>query len=202
MAEVELEELSSAKEKENVTKEKDNDDNVNASTKKDADDPQESDKKAVAPLDVSRKSDNEGSAADEGTADPTLASPDDPDDQEDTNFISKSLFLFAPEHPLRALCIKIVTNRWWNRFILLVIIVNSAFLAANDPLKGKKEGFNAVNYYGDFVFLAIFLIEAIIKIIALGLILHAYSYLRSTVRVIFASRCCRKIFSEPDVVYF
>jgi hypothetical protein len=60
-----------------------------------------------------------------------------------------------------------------------VIIVNAAFLAANDPLKGDKEGFNAVTYYADFVFLAIFIIELIVKVIAFGFALHKNSYLRS-----------------------
>lgn len=115
----------------------------------------------------------------EPTADPTSLSPDDNEESE-VEFIDRSLFLFAPEHPLRAFCIKVTTNKWFNWFILFVIIVNAAFLAANDPLKGKKEGFNVVNFYADYVFLVIFVAEAALKIIALGFVLHQYSYLRST----------------------
>lgn len=109
----------------------------------------------------------------------TSISPDDNDESE-VEFIDRSLFLFAPEHPIRAFCIKVSTNKWFNWFILLVIIVNAAFLAANDPLKGKKEGFNVVNFYADYIFLVIFVVEAVLKIIALGFVLHKYSYLRST----------------------
>ena len=124
-----------------------------------------------------------GKSKDEPTGgDPTSLSPEEEDDDA-IEFVDKSFFLFEPTHPIRAFCISVITNRYFSWFILLVIILNAAFLAANDPLKGRKAGFNVVNYYADFVFLAIFIVEALLKIIAMGFVLHQYSYLRG------ASRC-------------
>lgn len=98
--------------------------------------------------------------------------------EEMPRYIGKSLFLFEPDHPVRAVCIKVISNRIFKWFILLTIVVNSIFLAIQDPTKSDRSGFNRVIHIADYFFLAIFASEAALKIIAMGFILHQKSYLR------------------------
>lgn len=116
-----------------------------------------------------------GSLGSAGSSDPVLGAVSIP--EEAPRFAGKSLFLFAPDHPIRAFCIKVVSNRYFGWFISLTIIVNSVFLAINDPLKSDREGFN-LNRIADYIFLVIFASEAAMKIVAMGFILHKRSYLR------------------------
>lgn len=110
--------------------------------------------------------------------------------QVEQRFRSKSFWLWSTSNPIRAFCIAVVSNRYFKLFILLSIIVNSIFLAINDPLKGTYEGFNAVCRYADYIFLAIFATEALMKIIAMGLIVHKGSYLRGAPSVFFIVLLC------------
>eukprot|EP00036_Acanthoecidae_sp_10tr_P014734 CAMPEP_0206289576 /NCGR_PEP_ID=MMETSP0106_2-20121207/2185_1 /ASSEMBLY_ACC=CAM_ASM_000206 /TAXON_ID=81532 /ORGANISM="Acanthoeca-like sp., Strain 10tr" /LENGTH=1614 /DNA_ID=CAMNT_0053720129 /DNA_START=528 /DNA_END=5372 /DNA_ORIENTATION=- len=62
-------------------------------------------------------------------------------------------------------------------FILLCIIASSACLAAEDPVNDDAE-INKNLEIADYVFTAIFTVEMLIKIVALGLVGHRGSYLR------------------------
>lgn len=101
-------------------------------------------------------------------------------ENDDYYFGPIALGCLTTEHPVRALAITVVSSFWFEVFMLLVVVVSSAFVAAVDPLKGSREGFNAVCYYSDIVFLVIFVGEAILKIIAMGFVRHKGSYLRGT----------------------
>lgn len=61
---------------------------------------------------------------------------------------------------------------WFDRFILAVILTNCTLLAFEDP-----EVVNEAFEYTENVFLIIFTIEAIIKIIAMGFCFQEFSYL-------------------------
>ncbi|XP_048586351.1 sodium channel protein 1 brain isoform X2 [Nematostella vectensis] len=80
---------------------------------------------------------------------------------------SKSLYLFGPENPIRQFSLKLITNQYFEMFVLLTILVNCVFLAMTNPPEQPE-----------YVFAAIYTIEMFCKIIAKGFALHRYAYLR------------------------
>lgn len=82
-------------------------------------------------------------------------------------------------NPIREFIIKIVTNPWFDRFIILCIILNSIVLALDDP-------YNPNWYYtnSDYLFLSVFSLEMFLKIIAMGFFMRPYSYLRDSWNIV------------------
>lgn len=70
---------------------------------------------------------------------------------------------------------RIVFNIWFDRFILLTILGNCISLAVEDPSLPEPD---PVIEVFDKIFLVIFSIEMILKIIAMGFVMEAHSYLR------------------------
>lgn len=61
-----------------------------------------------------------------------------------------------------------------------MIIVNSIFLALDNPQDNSKN----YQYYADYVFLMIYTLEMIFKIIAMGFLFRPHSYLRDPWNVV------------------
>uniref|UniRef100_W5KNP2 Voltage-dependent calcium channel type A subunit alpha-1 n=1 Tax=Astyanax mexicanus TaxID=7994 RepID=W5KNP2_ASTMX len=78
---------------------------------------------------------------------------------------------------IRRICHYVVTLRYFEMTILLVIVASSIALAAEDPVCTNSER-NRVLRYFDYVFTGVFTFEMIIKMIDQGLILHDGSYFR------------------------
>ena len=68
----------------------------------------------------------------------------------------------------RYYCFHCITNKWFEAFILLVIAMNVFTLALYDPLQEEDEGRNAVLAVFEYTFLAIYIIEALMRGIADG----------------------------------
>ncbi|XP_029686834.1 voltage-dependent R-type calcium channel subunit alpha-1E-like isoform X4 [Takifugu rubripes] len=88
-----------------------------------------------------------------------------------------SMFIFKASNPIRRICHYIVTMRYFEMTILLVIVASSIALAAEDPVCTNSDR-NKVLRYFDYVFTGVFTFEMIIKMIDQGLILHDGSYFR------------------------
>ncbi|XP_073727831.1 voltage-dependent R-type calcium channel subunit alpha-1E [Misgurnus anguillicaudatus] len=86
-----------------------------------------------------------------------------------------SMFIFKSKNPIRRICHYVVTLRYFEMTILLVIVASSIALAAEDPVCANSER-NKILRYFDYVFTGVFTFEMIIKMIDLGLILHEGSY--------------------------
>uniref|UniRef100_A0AAQ4Q8Z5 Voltage-dependent calcium channel alpha-1 subunit IQ domain-containing protein n=1 Tax=Gasterosteus aculeatus aculeatus TaxID=481459 RepID=A0AAQ4Q8Z5_GASAC len=78
---------------------------------------------------------------------------------------------------IRKVCHYVVTMRYFEMSILLVIVASSIALAAEDPVCTNSDR-NKVLRYFDYVFTGVFTFEMIIKMIDQGLILHDGSYFR------------------------
>mmetsp|Transcript_12403 Transcript_12403/g.1856 ORF Transcript_12403/g.1856 Transcript_12403/m.1856 type:complete len:100 (+) Transcript_12403:113-412(+) len=76
-------------------------------------------------------------------------------------------------NPFRQKVIGIVLNPWFDRFILLVILANCITMAMSDP----NETVEWIEI-AELVYLVIFTIEMILKVIAMGFVTKANSYLR------------------------
>ncbi|XP_062407950.1 voltage-dependent R-type calcium channel subunit alpha-1E-like [Sardina pilchardus] len=118
----------------------------------------------VSHSDRSEREEEDGENEGEAPKSPKAVAPD-------------SMFIFKASNPLRRICHYVVTLRYFEITILLVIVASSIALAAEDPVSTNSER-NKVLRYFDYVFTGVFTFEMIIKMIDQGLILHDGSYFR------------------------
>uniref|UniRef100_H2MTV6 Voltage-dependent N-type calcium channel subunit alpha n=1 Tax=Oryzias latipes TaxID=8090 RepID=H2MTV6_ORYLA len=78
---------------------------------------------------------------------------------------------------VRRLCHYIVTLRYFEMSILVVIAMSSIALAAEDPVWANAPRNNVLKYL-DYAFTGVFTFEMVIKMVDLGLLLHPGSYFR------------------------
>eukprot|EP01062_Namystynia_karyoxenos_P066884 TRINITY_DN607_c1_g1_i1.p1 TRINITY_DN607_c1_g1~~TRINITY_DN607_c1_g1_i1.p1 ORF type:complete len:4186 (+),score=1120.96 TRINITY_DN607_c1_g1_i1:108-12560(+) len=96
---------------------------------------------------------------------------------DDYNTIASSCGIHR-KHWVRILCIKIVDHVWFDRFVLVLIIVNASLLALGDPRLDSQSGFQAFLTVAEWIFIALFTVEAALKILARGFVMHSGAYLR------------------------
>ena len=70
---------------------------------------------------------------------------------------------------------QIVFNSWFDKFILLTIFANCICLAIEDPSLDEPD---PIIELLDWIFLIIFSVEMVLKIIAMGFFMEPHSYLR------------------------
>ena len=93
------------------------------------------------------------------------------------NYATVSLCCLSVTNPFRNKIIQLVAiNPWFDRLILFVIIVNCFFLALDQEVDIITNNTEHI----DFVFLIIYTIEMVLKIIAQGFFMRAHSYLRDS----------------------
>ena len=92
------------------------------------------------------------------------------------NECENSMFIFPQTNKFRIFCMKLIINKWFDRFILVVILLSTARLVADTFVRGFffVFAFEIV----DAVFNIIFLLEAVFKVTAMGFALDEGSYLR------------------------
>ncbi|XP_065216673.1 sodium channel protein 60E isoform X2 [Planococcus citri] len=79
-----------------------------------------------------------------------------------------SFFLFSPWNPIRRTMVYIATNQIFDYVVMATILLNCVFLAKTDSVDEAE-----------YIFLAIYTGEMIIKSIAKGFIINKYTYLRN-----------------------
>ncbi|XP_030853656.1 voltage-dependent calcium channel type A subunit alpha-1 isoform X7 [Strongylocentrotus purpuratus] len=105
------------------------------------------------------------------------------EDENDESFHPKpmvpysALFIFSTTNPVRRFCHYIVTLRYFDTMIMVVIALSSIALAAEDPIDPDNKR-NKVLEYFDYIFTGIFTIEMVLKIMDMGLLLHKGAYMR------------------------
>ena len=109
-----------------------------------------------------------------------------------------SLFLFDERSRARAACVRVVTHPWFDRLVLLVILLNSVVLALvdwsvvdEDPGSEQvgepvAEGSwrNALLYRTEGAFTALFSLEFALKVVAQGFVLGRGAYMRDAWNII------------------
>lgn len=88
-----------------------------------------------------------------------------------------SLGFLTLEHPLRKICRKIGTSRYFDWSILFFILLNCVFLAIDDDPAPGTPKWELLNK-AETIFTIIFTTEMVIKVIAHGFVLHHTCYLR------------------------
>jgi hypothetical protein len=94
-----------------------------------------------------------------------------------------SMFIFGPRNKFRILCTNLVSDPWFDRIILFLILVSSILMALDNPREDGTLFNNVLEWIGDGL-LVIFIIEAILKIVAYGFVAHPTSYLRDSWNVL------------------
>uniref|UniRef100_H2ZPU6 Sodium channel protein n=1 Tax=Ciona savignyi TaxID=51511 RepID=H2ZPU6_CIOSA len=84
---------------------------------------------------------------------------------------AESLFLLGQNSRLRTAAINLFIKPMFSNFIMLVIMFNCACMVLENPP-------HWIDDYLEYVFTAIYIAEATVKIIARGFVLHNFSYLR------------------------
>uniref|UniRef100_A0A182YN23 Voltage-dependent L-type calcium channel subunit alpha n=1 Tax=Anopheles stephensi TaxID=30069 RepID=A0A182YN23_ANOST len=84
------------------------------------------------------------------------------------------------KNPLRKMCIKVVEWKPFEYLILLTIFANCVALATYTPFpNGDSNATNAMLEKVEHIFLIIFTLECVMKLIAYGFVMHPGAYLRS-----------------------
>ncbi|CAN0576107.1 unnamed protein product, partial [Ectocarpus sp. 12 AP-2014] len=109
-----------------------------------------------------------------------------------------SLYLFSEKSRVRVAFVKLVAHPWFDRFILLVIALNSIVLALADWTRIDEdpssehvgepiaEGSwrNTLLYETESIFTAIFTLEFVLKVVSQGFIFGHGAYLRDAWNVL------------------
>eukprot|EP00039_Didymoeca_costata_P023887 m.8605 g.8605 ORF g.8605 m.8605 type:complete len:2172 (+) comp3929_c0_seq1:301-6816(+) len=85
-----------------------------------------------------------------------------------------SLYCLHFKHPFRIMIHELTSSRLFENVILFVILLNCIVLAATDPTEEENPVLEGLEY----MFLAIFSIEMLLKIIARGFVRYPHTYLR------------------------
>merc|ERR1719431_2250494 len=89
-----------------------------------------------------------------------------------------SFFIFSQDNSLRIFCHWLQGHPIMGNFILVCILVSSALLACEDPLRSQSD-INITLQYFDYVFTTIFTIECALKLITYGFLFHQGAFCRS-----------------------
>jgi len=93
----------------------------------------------------------------------------------------RSIYLFTLKNPIRQLFIQITEAKWFEIFILLAILGTCISLAVYTPLpNGDTNATNEFLEEIEIIFTVIFTTECMMRILALGFIMHPSSYLRNS----------------------
>uniref|UniRef100_A0A8C2VI28 Voltage-dependent L-type calcium channel subunit alpha n=1 Tax=Chinchilla lanigera TaxID=34839 RepID=A0A8C2VI28_CHILA len=91
---------------------------------------------------------------------------------------ASSFFIFSPTNKIRVLCHRIVNATWFTNFILLFILLSSAALAAEDPIRAESTRNKILGYF-DIAFTSVFTVEIVLKMTTYGAFLHKGSFCRN-----------------------
>ncbi|XP_017324467.1 calcium channel, voltage-dependent, L type, alpha 1S subunit, b isoform X2 [Ictalurus punctatus] len=96
---------------------------------------------------------------------------------------ASSFFIFGPQNKFRKLCHRAINATPFTNFILLLILLSSISLAAEDPIDPKSFR-NKILAYADIVFTTIFTIEIVLKMTVYGAFLHKGSFCRNAFNIL------------------
>ncbi|KAM8812411.1 voltage-dependent L-type calcium channel subunit alpha-1S [Rhynchonycteris naso] len=91
---------------------------------------------------------------------------------------ASSFFIFSPTNKIRVLCHRIVNATWFTNFILLFIMLSSAALAAEDPIRAESMRNQILGHF-DIAFTSVFTVEIVLKMTTFGAFLHKGSFCRN-----------------------
>eukprot|EP01083_Nonionella_stella_P005220 15136_1 len=91
----------------------------------------------------------------------------------------RSFFILGADNKFRVAVVQLLSNDWFERFVLLLIFLSAVFLALDEPRIDKNGFLFTFLFYADWVVTFLFTIEMILKQIAMGVFMHRGSYFRN-----------------------
>lgn len=96
-------------------------------------------------------------------------------------FVNKSLFLLSKDNFIRKACIKLILWKPFDWFIISLIVINSLMLGMMDYTDTENKSWrNKIVDRTEPIFITLFTLECVVKVIAMGFILGKGTYLRDT----------------------
>jgi len=100
------------------------------------------------------------------------------------NPTAKAFFIFPPEMPLRRFVFKVVSSDSFDNFILVLITLSTILLAVEEPYIEECRDTTCKSLFTflfvmDLILTVFFFAEMILKMFALGVVMHENAYLRS-----------------------
>jgi Ion transport protein len=94
-------------------------------------------------------------------------------------FYERSLMVLTPENPLRALALRVASHTKFDLTILTIIMINSIFMAMDNPTSDDDSELAGVLRIADNVFTVLYTIEMLIKVVANGFLIGKNAYCKS-----------------------
>lgn len=96
-----------------------------------------------------------------------------------------SLFLFGPQNCIRKFFVQVANSNKFEGFIILLILISSIMLVIDDPMDDPNSQLNSILNVTDVIMSCLFLMESLIKIMALGFLFNGpNSFLRSIANIL------------------
>eukprot|EP00752_Nemacystus_decipiens_P001936 g1865.t1 len=89
-----------------------------------------------------------------------------------------ALCCLSANHPLRRGCLAIIRNAWFDRFIMLLIVISSVELAVDNPLLDPDSTTSRALEVAELVITVLFTAEFLLKVFASGFLFIPRAYLR------------------------
>uniref|UniRef100_A0A8C4QUP2 Voltage-dependent L-type calcium channel subunit alpha n=2 Tax=Eptatretus burgeri TaxID=7764 RepID=A0A8C4QUP2_EPTBU len=89
-----------------------------------------------------------------------------------------AFFIFSSSNRFRVFCHKLIHHHLFTNLILIMILLSSASLAAEDPIRSTSFRNHILSYF-DYAFTTIFTIEILLKMTACGAFWHRGSFCRN-----------------------
>ncbi|XP_019118054.2 calcium channel, voltage-dependent, L type, alpha 1D subunit, a [Larimichthys crocea] len=89
-----------------------------------------------------------------------------------------AFFIFSSTNPIRVFCHQLINHHIFTNLILVFIMLSSASLAAEDPIRNFSAR-NIILGYFDYAFTAIFTVEIVLKMMTYGAFLHKGAFCRN-----------------------
>ncbi|XP_060164342.1 voltage-dependent L-type calcium channel subunit alpha-1D isoform X7 [Globicephala melas] len=89
-----------------------------------------------------------------------------------------AFFILSKTNPIRVGCHKLINHHVFTNLILVFIMLSSAALAAEDPIRSHSFR-NTILGYFDYAFTAIFTVEILLKMTTFGAFLHKGAFCRN-----------------------
>ncbi|XP_071642784.1 ca[2+]-channel protein alpha[[1]] subunit D isoform X5 [Temnothorax longispinosus] len=105
-----------------------------------------------------------------------------------------AFFIFSSTNRFRVFCHWFCNHSYFSNVILLCIMISSAMLAAEDPLRQKSDRNDILNYF-DYFFTTVFTIEICLKMVSYGFIIHEGAFCRSAFNLLDLLVVCASLIS-------
>ncbi|KAL6065679.1 hypothetical protein STEG23_028040 [Scotinomys teguina] len=95
-----------------------------------------------------------------------------------------ALYLFPPQNRLRVSCQKVIAHKMFDHVVLVFIFLNCITIALERPDIDPGSTERAFLSVSNYIFTAIFVVEMMVKVVALGLLWGEHAYLQSSWNVL------------------